>query len=115
MIESLADCKVVVRYADKACMLSEKFTWANQKMRWVSRRPRIVLCVIPRWMDSKRDNSGRWFVRDSPPIGARLRASPQLSKNVRVCKHKVETNQSGERRGDPSRFNITTASSTDKG
>ena len=53
-------------------------------MRWVSRRPRIVLCVIPRWMDSKRDNSGRWFVKDSSPMGGRLRPSPLLSNNVRV-------------------------------
>ena len=29
MIESLADCKVAVRYADKTCKLSEGFTWAK--------------------------------------------------------------------------------------
>ena len=33
MIESLAGCKVVVRYADKACMFSEGFTWAKVELR----------------------------------------------------------------------------------
>ena len=33
MIESPADCKVVVRYADKYCMLSEGCTWAKVEPR----------------------------------------------------------------------------------
>ena len=32
MIESPADCKVVVMYADKSCMLSEGFTWAKVEL-----------------------------------------------------------------------------------
>ena len=32
-IESPADCKVVVRYADKYCMLSEGCTWAKVELR----------------------------------------------------------------------------------
>ena len=44
-----------------------------------------------------------------------LRASPPLSNNVRVWKHKVEVDKSGERRGDPSRCNVLRASYYDKG
>ena len=33
MIESLADCKVVVRYADTSCVLSERSTWAKVELR----------------------------------------------------------------------------------
>ena len=33
MIESLADCKVVVRYADKSCMLSEGISWLKIDLR----------------------------------------------------------------------------------
>ena len=33
MIESPADCKVVVRYADKFCVLSKGFTWAKVEFR----------------------------------------------------------------------------------
>ena len=33
MIESPADCKVVVRYADKYCVLSEGCTWAKVELR----------------------------------------------------------------------------------
>ena len=33
MIESPADCKVVVRYAAADCMLSEVFTWAKVELR----------------------------------------------------------------------------------
>ena len=33
MIESLADCKVVVRYADKSCVLSEGCTLAKVELR----------------------------------------------------------------------------------
>ena len=33
MIENHADRKVVVRYADKPCMLSEVFTWAKVELR----------------------------------------------------------------------------------
>ena len=33
MIESPADCKVVVRHADKSCMLSEGFTWVKIELR----------------------------------------------------------------------------------
>ena len=33
MIESPADCKVVVRHADKSCMLSEGFTWVRVELR----------------------------------------------------------------------------------
>ena len=33
MIESTADCKVVVRHADKSCMLSEGFTWVKVELR----------------------------------------------------------------------------------
>ena len=33
MIESPANYKVVVRYADKSCMLSEGFTWAKIELR----------------------------------------------------------------------------------
>ena len=33
MIESLADCKVGVRYADKSCVLREGCTWAKAELR----------------------------------------------------------------------------------
>ena len=33
MIESTADCKVVVSHADKSCMLSEGFTWVKAELR----------------------------------------------------------------------------------
>ena len=33
MIESPADCKVVVRYADKSCVLREGCTWATAELR----------------------------------------------------------------------------------
>ena len=33
IIESPADCKVVVRHADKSCMLSEGFTWVRVELR----------------------------------------------------------------------------------
>ena len=33
MIESPVDCKVVVRHADKSCMLSEGFTWVKVELR----------------------------------------------------------------------------------
>ena len=33
MIESPANCKVVVRHADKCCMLSEGFTWVRAELR----------------------------------------------------------------------------------
>ena len=33
MIESPADCKVVVRHADKSCMLSEGYTWVKAELR----------------------------------------------------------------------------------
>ena len=85
-----------------------------QKKRWVSRRPWIVLCAIPGWMGSKRGSSGRWVVINSSPTGGRLREPPLLSNDVRVCKHKVETSKYGECRGDPSRFNVTTASYSNK-
>ena len=40
-------------------------------------------------MDFKRGNSGRYFVRNSSPSGGKLRASPPLSNNVRVCTPKL--------------------------
>ena len=33
MIESPVDCKVVVRHADKSCMLNEGFTWVKVELR----------------------------------------------------------------------------------
>ena len=33
MIESPADCKVVVRYADKSCVLSEGCIWVKVELR----------------------------------------------------------------------------------
>ena len=33
MIESPADCEIVVRHADKSCMLSEGFTWVKVDLR----------------------------------------------------------------------------------
>ena len=60
-------------------------------------------------MDSKIVNSGGWFVRRSCPVGGRFRTPPPLSSYVRVYKHKVKTSQSGERRGDLSRFIVTTS------
>ena len=33
MIESPADCKVIVRHARKSCMLSEGFTWVKVELR----------------------------------------------------------------------------------
>ena len=33
MSESPADCKVVVRYADKSCVLREGCTWAKAELR----------------------------------------------------------------------------------
>ena len=37
MIESPADRKVVVRYADKSCRLSEGFTWVKVDLRYCDR------------------------------------------------------------------------------
>ena len=75
-------------------------------------QPQTPDCIgaVPRWMDSKRGSSGRRFVRNSSPMDGRLRPSPPLSNNDRVCKRNVETSKSGECRGDTPRFNVTTAS-----
>ena len=116
MIEGPADCKVVVRHADKSSMLSGGFTWVKVELRNCDGSAAGPRSNCVRFQDG-------WTLKEAivdagsseVPLqwADDIRTLPPLSNNVRVCKHKVE--KPGERQGDPSRFNVTTASYSDRG
>ena len=116
MIESPADRKVVVRYADKFCRLNEGFTRAKVDLRNCDGPAADYESLYVRFQDgwTPKEAIVDAVCQNSSPTGGRRRESPPLSNNVRVCKHKVETSKSGERRADPSRFNVTTASYSER-
>ena len=105
------DRKIAVRYADKSCMLSKGLTWAKVELRICDASGADFGSYYVGWQDEWSPTeaiNGRWLVIYSSPTGGWLRASPPR------CKYKVEKSEYGERRRDSSRFDITTASYSDR-
>ena len=115
MIEGPTDCKVVVSHADKSSMPSEGFTWANELRNYDgSATDPGSYCV--RFQDGWTPKEAIVDAGSSEvPLQwvEGIRTLPPFSNNVRVYKHKVK--KPADRRGDPSRFNVTTASYSDRG